>query len=222
MRQAAAAAAQAGLRLSAARQKLGRALARSMAESLASLGMPAAQFEVELQSQGDPEGLPTPDGPVAATARGLDEVRFLFCANQGEEVRPLAKVASGGELSRIMLAFKSLCSRGAEIPTIIFDEVDAGIGGQTAHRVGERLAELARHAQVLCVTHLPQIAGLADQHLHVEKVVSDGRTTVAVAELAASERVEELARMFGSAGDDATAQKHARKLLQEAAGRRAG
>ncbi|MDO9498493.1 hypothetical protein, partial [Falsiroseomonas sp.] len=123
VRQAAEAAAESGLRLSQSRQALGRKLAKAMAQSLTTLGMPAAQFEVALQTRGDPEGLPTPAGPVAATARGLDEVRFLFCANQGEELRPLAKVASGGELSRIMLAFKSLCSRGAEIPTIIFDEV---------------------------------------------------------------------------------------------------
>jgi len=219
---AAAGAAESGLKLSAARRELGGKLAGAMVHSLATLGMPAAQFEVEMQTQGDPRGLPTPSGPVAATARGLDEVRFLFCANQGEALRPLAKVASGGELSRIMLAFKSLCSRGAEIPTIIFDEVDAGIGGQTAHQVGGKLADLARHAQVLCVTHLPQIAGLADHHVHVAKVVRDGRTTVAVSELPAGERVAELARMFGADADDATAQRHARKLLQEAASRRAG
>lgn len=222
VRRAAEQAAQLGLRLSEARRELGQTLSEAVARSLQTLGMPAAQFEVEFQTHDDPEGLPTPDGPVAATARGLDEVRFLFCANEGEELRPLARVASGGELSRIMLAFKSLCSRGAEIPTIIFDEVDAGIGGQVAHHVGERLADLSRHAQVLCVTHLPQIAGLADHHLHVEKAVSGGRTIVAVRELPQEERVAELARMFGAAEDDPTAQKHARKLLQAAAARRAG
>lgn len=220
--QAAEQAAQLGLRLSAARRKLGQTLARAIAQSLTTLGMPAARFEVRIEAQPDPDGLRTPDGLVAATPRGLDEVTFLFCANEGEELRPLAKVASGGELSRIMLAFKSLCSRGAEIPTIIFDEVDAGIGGQIAHHVGERLADLSRYAQVLCVTHLPQIAGLADHHLHVEKAVSGGRTIVAVRELPAEERVPELARMFGAAEDDATAQKHARKLLETAAARRAG
>ena len=218
--QAQAQAAAAGLKLSEARRALGEKLAHAMAQSLTTLGMPAAQFEVELCLPSDPAGLPTPDGPVAATPRGLDEVRFLLCANPGEELRPLAKVASGGELSRVMLAFKSLCSRGGEIPTIIFDEVDAGIGGQTAHQVGARLAELAGHAQVLCVTHLPQIAGLADHHLHVEKALQAGRTTVALSELAPAERVPELARMFGADGDDATARKHAQKLLQEASARR--
>lgn len=220
--QAASQAATSGLQLSAQRRKLGAKLAKAVAASLATLGMPAAQFEVQFQTHEHPDGLPTPDGLIAATARGLDDVRFLFCANRGEELRPLAKVASGGELSRIMLAFKSLCSRAAEIPTIIFDEVDAGIGGQTAYCVGERLADLARHAQVLCVTHLPQIAGLADHHLHVEKVAGSGRTTVQVQELTSEERVAELARMLGADEHDVTACTHARKLLKQAATRRAG
>lgn len=209
--------------LSQARAVLAVRLAEAVTENVKTLGMPAARFQVESSVDEDPSGLPAPDGSLlGATARGLDNVRFLFCANAGEELRPLAKVASGGELSRIMLAFKSLCSRGTEIPTIIFDEVDAGIGGQTAHRVGEKLSALARHAQVLCVTHLPQIAGLADQHLRVEKAVGGGRTTVSARELPAAERVAELARMFGAAEGDAAARQHAETMLAEAAARRSG
>lgn len=219
--QAKSGAGKAGWELSRARTALGQRLARAVADTIKTLGMPAARFAVEVAVEEDPAGLPAPDGSLlAAQARGLDSVRFLFCANTGEELRPLAKVASGGELSRIMLAFKSLCSRGTEIPTIIFDEVDTGIGGQTAHQVGAKLGDLARHAQVLCVTHLPQIAGLADHHLQVEKVVSGGRTTVSVQALSATERIEELTRMFGAAEGDTTARQHAEKVLQEAAQRR--
>lgn len=212
----------AGWDLSRARTALAMKLSKAVSENVKTLGMPAARFAVEVALEENPQGLPVPDGSlVAANARGLDNVRFLFSANTGEDLRALVKVASGGELSRIMLAFKSLCSRGTEIPTIIFDEVDAGIGGQTAHKVGEKLADLARHAQVLCVTHLPQIAGLADHHLHVEKTVSDGRTTVSVQQLPPAERVEELSRMFGAAEGDAAARQHAENVLKKAASRRA-
>lgn len=212
-----------GWELNSARTALASKLAKAVTANIKTLGMPAARFAVEVAVEEDPDGLPAPDGALlSASSRGLDSVRFLFCANTGEELRPLAKVASGGELSRIMLAFKSLCSRGTEIPTIIFDEVDTGIGGQTAHQVGAKLNDLARHAQVLCVTHLPQIAGLADHHLHVEKVVAAGRTTIALRQLPLTERVEELARMFGASENDTTARLHAEQMLKEASARRAG
>jgi DNA repair protein RecN (Recombination protein N) len=216
------AAGSAGWNLSRARTALAAKLSKAVSENVKTLGMPAARFAVEVAVEEDPHGLPVPDGSlVSANSRGLDHVRFLFSANTGEDLRALIKVASGGELSRIMLAFKSLCSRGTEIPTIIFDEVDTGIGGQTAHKVGEKLADLAQHAQVLCVTHLPQIAGLADHHLHVEKAVSDGRTMVSVKQLPSEQRVEELSRMFGAAEDDAAARQHAENVLKKAASRRA-
>ncbi|MEN6401765.1 MAG: DNA repair protein RecN [Armatimonadia bacterium] len=197
--------------LTKARRALGKKLGKAMTEHVGPLGMPAARFEVELRPVG---GQAEGDAPAGLGPRGGDECRFLFCANPGENMRPLVKVASGGELSRIMLAFKSLCSRGSEIPSIVFDEVDAGIGGQTAHKVGEKLRELAGQAQVLCVTHLPQIAGLANNHLHVEKIVSDGRTRVQVRALAETERAEELARMLGADDDDTTARKHAERVLK--------
>jgi DNA repair protein RecN (Recombination protein N) len=141
----------------------------------------------------------------------------MLSANAGEPVKPLAKVASGGELSRLMLALKTLSARGAEIPTIIFDEIDVGIGGVTAQAVGEKLAVLARGAQVLCVTHLPQVANMADQHLVVEKRVSEGRTHIAVRELSEDRRVEEIARMYGDERGTQAAHDHAREALAEAA-----
>ncbi|NPV47944.1 MAG: DNA repair protein RecN [Armatimonadetes bacterium] len=208
----------AGVRLSASRRQLAERLAQQVCQTVATLGMPAAQFVVQLDATEDPDGLPGADGRrLRAGRRGTDTCRFLLSANAGEEPRPLAKVASGGELSRLMLAFKSLCSRSAEIPTIVFDEIDVGIGGQTAHQIGARLKELAAHAQVLCVTHLPQIAGLADHQLAVEKVVVDGRTVVAARVLAPDERVEELARMLGAAEGDQAAREHAATLLGQTA-----
>lgn len=197
--------------LTKARRALGKKLSLAMTEHVGPLGMPAARFEVELSPIG---GQAMGDAPADLGPRGGNECRFLFCANPGEDMRPLVKVASGGELSRIMLAFKSICSRGSEIPSIIFDEIDTGIGGQTAHKVGEKLRELAEHAQVLCVTHLPQIAGLASNHLHVEKIVVEGRTRVEVRALAETERAEELARMLGADDDDTTARKHAERVLK--------
>jgi DNA repair protein RecN (Recombination protein N) len=204
----------AGVRLSESRHELAEKLGRAVTETIGTLGMPAARLAVQLASPPAADGLPTVNGQlVRATRRGLDECRFLLAANAGEELRPLAKVASGGELSRVMLAFKSLCSRGTEIPTIAFDEIDVGIGGQTAHQVAARLKELAAHAQVLCVTHLPQIAGLADHQVAVEKLVSDGRTVVMARGLTRDERVAELTRMLGAADDDQAAREHAASLL---------
>jgi DNA repair protein RecN (Recombination protein N) len=212
-----------GRQLSTARQQLAEKLAQAVTDSLTSLGMPAARFQVQCETRPDPAGIASVEGqPLRVTRRGLDQVAFLFSANAGEAPRPLAKVASGGELSRVMLAFKSLCTQGTEIQTIIFDEVDAGIGGQTAHKVGERLCDLARDVQVLCVTHLPQIAGLADHHVQVEKVIADGRTRVEVRELSEPQRVIELARMMGAAVEDTVARKHARQMLAEGRARRAG
>ena len=171
-----------GVELSAARRKLAGQLEKAVVEELAGLGMEAATFAVELERHEDPDGVLAPDGAcLQATRRGVDLCRFLVSANAGEPLRPLSKVASGGELSRLMLVFKSVCARGAATPTIIFDEVDTGIGGRVAHAVGEKLVKVSAGAQVLCVTHLPQIARLADEHVHIEKQVRNGRTTVSAA-----------------------------------------
>ena len=204
-------------RLSEARAKLAEMLARKIEAEVANLGMPAARFAVDLQRVADEDGLICNDGlRCRADRRGIDDCRFMLSANAGEDLRPLRNVASGGELSRLMLAFKSICSRGAEIPTIIFDEVDAGIGGVTAHAVGDKLKALAGGAQVLCVTHLPQIARLADQQLRVTKRVKDGRTTVGVEDLTGDARVQDIARMLGGTDGDAKALEHARELLSTA------
>lgn len=204
--------------LSASREQLARRLEELVVGELAGLGMEAAALVVELTRTEDPDGLCGKDGRrYAADSRGCDTCRLLFSANAGEPVRPLSKVASGGELSRLMLVFKSLCSRGAEIPTIVFDEIDAGIGGRVAHAVGQRLAQVSDAAQVLCVTHLAQIARVANHHVVVTKQVADGRTTVQARTVEGEERVAEVARMLGAQEDDDTARQHARELLESAA-----
>jgi len=202
--------------LSQARRALADELAEGVVEELSQLGMPGAQFDVEFATTHDPEGVALPDGRhLQAGPTGVDEVHFALSANPGEPLKPLAKVASGGELSRLMLALKSLCARGAEVPTIVFDEIDVGIGGVTAQRIGEKLLALAQHAQVLCVTHLPQVANFADQHLVVDKEVAGGRTKTVVRELTEQERAAEVARMYGDKNGKA-AMEHAEQALAEA------
>lgn len=203
--------------LSAGRVKLSGQLAKAVTRDLKGLGMDAPLLELELAREESADGVLGGDGKsYRATARGIDVARFVFSANAGESLRPLSKVASGGELSRLMLVLKSTCTRGAEIPTIVFDEVDAGIGGRVANAVGERLVGLSSGAQVLCVTHLPQIARLADTHIHVSKAVRSGRTVVSAQALSGGERVAEIARMLGGAETDGAALGHAQKMLEEA------
>jgi len=134
---------------------------------------------------------------VNCTEDGADELEFMFTANPGEPLRPLSKVASGGELSRLMLALKTITAQAGSANTLIFDEVDVGIGGNTAHVIGERLRKLSRSQQVLVVTHLPQIAARADLQIALEKEEIGGRTLIKAESLSSEERVMELARMLG-------------------------
>lgn len=196
--------------LSARRQQAARALEGALTDELASLGMAGAVFSVVFHTADAAES----DDRLGA--RGADDVEFYFSANPGEEQRPLARIASGGELSRIMLALKALTAGAGEVGTLIFDEVDTGIGGTTAEAVGERLHALGHHRQVLSITHLPQIAARADHHLAISKEVRRGRTVTAACELGGDERVAEIARMLGAAGSTES-EGYARRLM---AGRR--
>ncbi len=152
--------------------------------------------------------------PACYGPDGVDRVEFLVAPNKGEEMRPLARIASGGELSRVMLAIRSLCGAGDPVKTLVFDEVDAGIGGRVAEAVGRRLRDLARGNQVLCVTHLPQIAAFADQHYRVLKFAAGGRTETSVKLIGEGERVEELARMLGGEVITEAARLHAKEMLE--------
>ena len=187
-------------RLTTARRKASRDFSGGIARELADLGMTATQFEVSIEPQ-----------PVAG--KGADRVEFLLSPNPGEPLRPLAKIASGGEMSRIMLALKSVLARTGAIPTMIFDEIDVGVGGRTAQTIGDKLDALAKGAQVLCITHLPQIASRAGTHFFIEKQVHDGRTTVSVAPLDPEGRIEEIARMLGGSRRSDAVVQHAREML---------
>ena len=172
-------------------------LTKAMQEELASLSFNQAVFEVSIGGADNPEA-------VKLSATGQDTVEFLFSANPGEPPKPLANVVSGGELSRLMLAMKCLLARRDRVDTVIFDEIDAGIGGEAAEAVARKIAELAGHHQVFCITHLPQIAAHADAHFLVDKVVNNNRTHTTICCLDREERVAELARMLG--GDNPTEQ----------------
>ena len=144
---------------------------------------------------------------------GIDQVEFYISANRGEEMKPLAKTASGGELSRIMLALKGLTAGTERVSCLVFDEVDSGIGGGTAEVVGRKLKEVSKGTQVLCITHLPQIASLADVHYKVSKRMEKGRTFTVVRRLDEEERVEELARMLAGIEITEKSRDHAREML---------
>ena len=150
--------------------------------------MPKVRFQVEFAPK---------EGEEAMDATGMDQVQFLMSANVGEDLKPIQKIASGGELSRIMLALKNVLAENDDVTTLVFDEVDTGVSGRAAQKVAEKMAQVARRKQVLCVTHLPQIAAMADVHFSVEKGEREGRTFTAVERLSRRRRQEELARLTG-------------------------
>ncbi len=199
-------------RLSIERRRVARDLSRALAAELDALALTGARFEVRFA---ETEGR-------ALGPEGWDEVEFFLSTNPGEEPRSLARVASGGELSRIMLALKTLAAADERGATLIFDEVDAGIGGAVAEVVGRKLRQLGRSRQVLCITHLPLIAAFADHHVVVTKKVEDGRTVSTARPLATSERVAELARMLGGERLTHEVREHAEQLLRRANGPQPG
>lgn len=202
------------LELSARRRRASGKLEEAVVAQLRALHMEAVRFEVAFSHAPDPEGFCRIDGePVEVGPAGLDRLEFLFSPNPGEALKPLAKIASGGELSRFMLAVKQILARADGIPVLVFDEVDSGIGGRVAATVGEKLKALAAERQVFCITHLPQIAQLADNHLRVTKVIERGRARTAVEALGADERVEELARMTAGAEVTEAARRHAQEMV---------
>ena len=204
--------------LSMRRQKEALALAKMATEELAALEMGRAAFEVEFSTASceHPGELAT-DAQEKITATGVDRVRFLLSPNPGEAPKPLSKIASGGELSRIVLALKAVLSRGQSFETLVFDEVDAGIGGATSDKVGLKLKELGRVHQVICITHLAQIARYGNDQFRIAKEVSDGRTATCITPLARFEdRVREIARMIGGSNITDATLAHARELLETA------
>jgi DNA repair protein RecN (Recombination protein N) len=185
--------------LSRLRQEAARRMEKGVERELADLSMANARFAVDFRSDPDPKGLPLPDGKVAAfDASGCDRIEFLIAPNLGEGLKPLVKIASGGETSRLMLALKNVLAQADFVPTLIFDEIDQGIGGRVGSMIGEKLWLLGRRHEVLCVTHLPQLAAFGDQQFSVRKEVEAGRTSTSVRPLDDPARVDELATMLGS------------------------
>ncbi len=203
-----------GERLSAARRAAGEVLARAIEEELVDLRMAGTKFAVEIEHRSDPNGCYVADQRLAFDATGIDVVQFLVTANPGEPLRPLVKVASGGETARLMLALKNVLSRADSTPTLIFDEIDQGIGGRVGAIVGRKLDTLAASHQVLCVTHLPQIAAYGDYHLAVSKGLEGERTITRLQTLDGEARVQELAAMLGA--DSEAGRQSARELLADA------
>ena len=207
--------AQSGQALSITRHQAAENLARGIEAELVELNMDGARFEVEIKMQLDPEGVKLDDGRVVGySINGLDEVEFLIAPNPGEGLKPLVKIASGGETSRLMLGLKNVLARADDIPTLIFDEIDQGIGGRVGTVVGNKLWNLARHHQVLCVTHLPQLAAFSEQHLQVSKNIQNGRTITQVSDLKGDARIPELAIMLGEKSEGTM--QSARDLLDTA------
>ena len=190
------------LALSASRREAAENLASGVEGQLDDLSMNGARFNVSFIRQDDEHGLPVEeDQRVAFDANGIDRVEFLIAPNPGEGFKPLVKIASGGETSRLMLALKNVLAQADHVSTLIFDEIDQGIGGRVGAVVGEKLWQLARQHQVLCITHLPQLAAYGDRHYCVHKEVETGRTTTRVSLLEGDARLNELALMLGQVSD---------------------
>ena len=200
--------------LSQRRREAADTLARAVEAELKDLRMPHTRFQVAIHQVEAEDGVPVDGRRLAFDSTGVDRVEFLVSANEGEPLRPLARVASGGETARLMLALKSVLAHADPVPTLIFDEIDVGIGGRLGSVVGQKLWHLARSHQVLCITHLPQLAAYGDRHLHVAKHSIEGRTRVTVRPLQGEERVQELAAMLGAPGE--SGHESALALLGEA------
>ena len=202
-------------KISTARQRAAKKLKRDMEREVRTLGMPETTFEARFMTHDEKADMPPFFvGGKKLTERGMDQVEFYFSPNPGEPPKALAKIASGGELSRLMLALKALVLTAGEASTLLFDEVDAGIGGRVAEIVGKKLKQVAARQQVLSVTHLPQIAALADAHYVVEKEVEQGRTFTRVKQLSERDRIAEIARMLGGIKITDQARRHAEALVR--------
>jgi len=204
-----------GMALSEKRKSAADKMGKGIELELDDLRMASAQFGVDFQTKPDPNGIPLADGTrLAFDQNGIDRVEFLVAPNPGEGLKPLAKIASGGETSRLMLGLKNVMARADEVPSLIFDEIDQGIGGRVGMVVGHKLWNLSRSHQVFCVTHLPQLAVFGDQHYQVQKLVDKGRTLTRVEPLEGESRLLELSQMLGEVGEGTLRSAH--ELLQTA------
>ncbi len=198
-----------GLALSQKRKESAGEMSKAIEVELDDLRMAAARFAVDFQTKAAADGVPLPDGTrLAFDGSGLDRVEFLVAPNPGEGLKPLARIASGGETSRLMLALKNVLAKADQVPTLIFDEIDQGIGGRVGGTVGEKLWHLGRDHQVFVITHLPQLAVFGDQHYQVQKVIEKNRTLTRVAKLEGEPRTLELAQMLGEVSEGTIRSAH--------------
>ena len=195
--------------LSKQRKAVAKKIEQQVVSELSSLSMPDTRFSIQITQDAGDE---TADG-FKANSKGIDKVEYLISPNIGEELKPLSKIASGGELSRVMLALKGILAKGDKIPVLIFDEIDAGIGGRAAETVGQKLKSLSASHQIICITHLPQIASYADTHLKIEKKIKAKRTTVEVRKIEKDERTVEIARMLSGDSSEVSI-KHAWEMIK--------
>ena len=185
-----------GERLTEARKRAAGKFSVAIVGQLKDLGMPACKLEVRF-------------GEIKPSSNGCDDVEFLFSANAGESVKPLASIISGGEMSRFMLALKTVIAGLRSVDTLVFDEIDTGVGGNMGTKIAEKIQILSRSTQVICVTHLSQIAAMADSHFLIHKTEADGKTTTGISKLTSPQQIDELARMVGAVAGDVTAREHA-------------
>ncbi len=208
--------------LSEKRKSAAGKLSKAIEVELDDLKMAAARFGVEFQTRADPNGIPLPDGSrIAFDQNGFDRVEFLVAPNPGEGLKPLVKIASGGETSRLMLALKNILASADQIPSLIFDEIDQGIGGRVGLVVGFKLWHLGRNHQVFCVTHLPQLAVFGDEHYQVQKLIQGNRTLTRVERLTGEPQLLELSQMLGEVGEGTLRSAHeltqvARQMIKSA------
>ena len=201
-----------GEKLSTSRKSVARKLSPLIEKQLAELGMEKAKFSIAFT----PAVGTIPGGDLPAVPSGFDQIEFIAQTNPGQLPQPLRKIASGGELSRIMLALKGILAQSDRISVLVFDEIDANVGGRLGSTIGQKLRQLAAHHQVLCITHLPQIASFADRHFTVRKQIIDDETSTAVRTVCGTDRIEELAEMIGGQRISATTRAQARELLDSA------
>ncbi|MDH4615896.1 DNA repair protein RecN [Brevibacillus sp. AY1] len=209
------------LELSGIRQDCATKLAQEIEQQLRELHMERARFAITVRQMMDEDGVEIDGFHRYVDANGMDQVEFLISPNPGEPLRPLAKIASGGELSRVMLAIKTILAGTDQVETLIFDEVDTGVSGRAAQAIAEKLARVASKRQVLCITHLPQVASLADAHFLIKKEMSEDETMTRVERLNDDDRVIELARMLGGAEVTTKTKEHAREMILLGRGRKA-
>ena len=195
--------------LSQSRKEAASVFSEKIQNELTFLDMPATRFSVEFKE-------------IPFSETGTDEIEFLISANKGEDQKPLAKIASGGELSRIMLAIKSVLADKDDTDTLIFDEIDTGVSGRAAGKIAKKLYDVSTNRQVVCITHLPSIAAFADQHMLISKAVKDEKTYTSVLPLDENGRIAEIARIIGGNENDKAHLESAKKLLDEADGYKRG